>query len=541
MGPPRRSDLVSLAAATTVSGVLVLLTDAGWAEWLFGTVMLWLLLFVLRRVVTAHRAAAEASTRARTLAGTPVDDVAVRAVAEERSRLATEVEQSILRSLRGIYAELERLDETDPVPALQRIHRLARQATSELRLQLGLLRNPVSEVASTATPPPSVRSAPQRRTALIGVGLVLYAAAESTLFLLVEGPAARLPWSVLTTTLAAAAVVLRATPSTALLAFAAVAGLGSVIGFPVTSGFWIMLALGWLLWELVVTCPPTVRQVAARLAVVVSVGAVVVWGFRRDDPDNLGVVLVAAVTALAAGCIVAVHRLRQTRADAAAASREQQLGEAAAGAVLRERAQVARELHDVVSHSVGVVALHAAAAELSWPDDPRAVRDAVAVMRRTTEETLADLGRLPIGPGSRPQSAADLTELVERVRLSGTTVTLDLDPDLDPDLHRAPVAHGDVVYRIVQEGLTNALRHAPGATVAVHVGTTTGADCVTTQVTVLDDGPGPSGGTRRGHGLVGLRERVELVGGSFASGPGPGGRGFRLMASVPQDSSVVAP
>jgi len=187
---------------------------------------------------------------------------------------------------------------------------------------------------------------------------------------------------------------------------------------------------------------------------------------------------------------------------------------------------VARELHDVVSHAVGVIALQAGAAELSWPHDRAAVRRAVEVIRRTTEATLADLDRLPPSPIPAEHESEDLLALVERVRLAGTPVDLTMIGDAS--------AHADIVHRVVQESLTNAMRHAPGAPVRVRVY----ADAHHTEVSVSDDGPGPREQTRRGYGLVGLAERVEFAHGSLQSGPGPSGRGFRVIASIPSSSSM---
>ena len=257
---------------------------------------------------------------------------------------------------------------------------------------------------------------------------------------------------------------------------------------------------------------------------------VLIWSFRRDDPDNLVVLLVVITVAALGGLLVGRQRWGQDRARRAAETRERMLGEAADDAVRAERAVVARELHDVVSHAVGVIALQAGAAELSWPHDPAAVSRAVEVIRRTTEATLADLDRLPASPVPEEQSTQHTVEhllaLVERVRLAGTPVDLTMIGDASP--------YADIVHRVVQESLTNAMRHAPGAPVVVRVQT----DAHHTEVSVSDDGPGPREETRRGYGLVGLAERVEFAHGSLQSGPGPSGRGFRVVATIPHTSSM---
>ena len=115
----------------------------------------------------------------------------------------------------------------------------------------------------------------------------------------------------------------------------------------------------------------------------------------------------------------------------------------------------------------------------------------------------------------------DLLALIDRVRLAGTPVDLTVIGD--------PTPCADVVHRVVQETLTNAMRHAPGSHVVVSVN----SDGNGTRVTISDDGPGPGRTTPRGYGLVGLAERVDFAGGSFESGPGPHGHGFRVSATIP--------
>ena len=235
-----------------------------------------------------------------------------------------------------------------------------------------------------------------------------------------------------------------------------------------TSGFWIVITLGVLVWTLAAVPAPRLGGALARAATIFLLVGVVTWAFLRDDPDNLGVVLLVIAVALLGGLLVGAQRWGQDRARRAAETRARVLGEAADEAVRVERVAVARELHDVVSHAVGVIALQAGAAELSWPHDPAAVSRAVEVMRETTATTLADLERLPASPvsGEHPADhpAEHLLALVERVRLAGTPVDLTVIGDASE--------HADIVHRVVQESLTNAMRHAPGAPVTVRVRTT---------------------------------------------------------------------
>ncbi|WP_052436497.1 sensor histidine kinase [Georgenia sp. SUBG003] len=135
----------------------------------------------------------------------------------------------------------------------------------------------------------------------------------------------------------------------------------------------------------------------------------------------------------------------------------------------------------------------------------------------------------PSVPGGAEEVTEDLRALAARVRAAGLGVELVLQ--CDP----GPVAA--TVHRVVQEALTNVLRHAPGATAVVTVRTADGV----VRVGVIDDGPGPSPVDRPGYGLVGLAERLEQVGGAFHAGPGPDGRGFAVRAEIPLPELAPVP
>jgi signal transduction histidine kinase len=152
----------------------------------------------------------------------------------------------------------------------------------------------------------------------------------------------------------------------------------------------------------------------------------------------------------------------------------------------------------------------------------------VALVEQTARAALAEVYGLGAG-WSAARGAADLHRLVARIRASGTAVELTLTGDL-------PSGTGPVVHRIVQESLTNAVRHAPGARVRVAV--ESGPDGV--MVSVTDDGLGSQQGPVRGYGLVGLSERVALAGGWFRAGPAENG-GFVVEARVPATRQAVTP
>jgi signal transduction histidine kinase len=203
-------------------------------------------------------------------------------------------------------------------------------------------------------------------------------------------------------------------------------------------------------------------------------------------------------------------------------------------AATQERARIARELHDVVAHHVSMVAVQAETARLTTPGMPPEGRDRLAAIGDTARDALTEMRRLlgvlradVDGEAERaPQPGLDrLEELVDDARAAGTTVHL--------AVRGQPVALPPGVdltaYRIVQEALTNARRHAPGAAVDVEVAFRDG----TVTVRVRDDGPGPTAGSGDGgHGLVGMHERVAMVRGRLRVGPADGG-GFAVEADLP--------
>jgi signal transduction histidine kinase len=193
----------------------------------------------------------------------------------------------------------------------------------------------------------------------------------------------------------------------------------------------------------------------------------------------------------------------------------------------QERLELARELHDVVAHHVAAIVVQAQAARLLGEDGTPPPPGQLAGIEAAGTEALAAMRRV-IGllraedgvPLAGPESVADLVARFER---HGPAV--DVGGELDPALP-GPVA--GTVYRLVQEGLTNVRLHAPGAT-TVRVEVRPGPGDVT--VRVADDGPWqPPGPT--GHGLAGMRERVEALGGTFGAGPEPAG-GWAVRAVIP--------
>jgi signal transduction histidine kinase len=224
------------------------------------------------------------------------------------------------------------------------------------------------------------------------------------------------------------------------------------------------------------------------------------------------------------------------RADALESEREQR----EAAVVEAERARIARELHDVVSHSISVIAVQSQAirrrlgpeyereaADLAGVETT--ARQAMAEMRRLLGVLRSDGERLPLAPNP---GLGQLPRLVEKVRGSG----LEVDVAVVGEPLPLPPGVDLAAYRIVQEALTNAIKHARTRRATVEVRYEGGAIALL----VTDDGAGPAAnGNGAGHGLLGMRERVTLYGGTLETGPGAEGRGFRVRAVLPVQGSEL--
>ncbi|PJI86602.1 sensor histidine kinase [Luteimicrobium subarcticum] len=229
------------------------------------------------------------------------------------------------------------------------------------------------------------------------------------------------------------------------------------------------------------------------------------------------------VFGLLLAALFATGALTRVRADAGVERRH----DAERAAVDAERRRIARELHDVVTHHVTAMVVQSEAAQYGV-DDPARTRTGLETIADEGRAALADL-RVLLGALDGPEpmddpAATDLRSLVERAAAAGQPVDLVEHGDPRP-LTGAP---GLVVTRVVQESLTNAIKHAPRAPTRVAI--TYGAQEVTVEVTTEGtDGPGLGRGS--GRGLIGLRERVDLVGGELTAAPH--GTGFLVRARVP--------
>ncbi|HEX5627004.1 MAG TPA: histidine kinase [Actinomycetota bacterium] len=205
-------------------------------------------------------------------------------------------------------------------------------------------------------------------------------------------------------------------------------------------------------------------------------------------------------------------------------------------AVAAERAAIARELHDVVAHHMSVMVVQAGAARAVGARDPAATAEALRQIEASGRTGLAEMRRLlevlkaeEDGNGRAPQPGlARLGELLDAMRASGLPVEAVVEGTPRP----LPPGVDLSAYRIVQEALTNALRHAGGASARVVVRYEPDA----VELEIGDHGPGPPEASQAsgGHGLIGMRERVQLFGGQLVAGPRPGG-GFLVRARLPSE------
>ncbi|MFF4645318.1 sensor histidine kinase [Streptomyces sp. NPDC001389] len=275
--------------------------------------------------------------------------------------------------------------------------------------------------------------------------------------------------------------------------------------------------------------PPRVRlAVAAALVVVIAVSVGLNTGTARELLFSLFVFAAAFV----------LGRLQATRLayTAAALDRAAQLERAnrieAEQAAARERARIAREMHDILSHAVSIMVVQAEAGPVAVRRAPERAEAAFEAIAETGRDAMAQL-RTMLGvlraqepaPRAPQPGIGGLPALVDRVRASGLAVSY----ARTGEVRELPAALEATVHRVVQEALTNVVKHARAS--AVDVRLEYGPRELAVRVT--DDGRGPSGGAAGGHGLIGIRERAAAHGGTAWTGPGADGRGFTVLVTSP--------
>jgi signal transduction histidine kinase len=359
-----------------------------------------------------------------------------------------------------------------------------------------------------------VRNYPLATDALLAAVLL----ALSTVWL-AGSPFAGVRAGVVQTALIATVAARRSSPSIVFLIACAIAFGQWLLGFPLLGDGALLIGL-----YTVAAHEPRIRALAATgLLEAGVIMAAFKWEPAGTATHSLLFLTATVIAALFAGLTVASGSRylawMDERARRLAVERDQQATIAAAA----ERTRIARELHDIVSHSLSVViTLADAAAVVSRSDPDREVMGEVSQAgRQALKDMRAMLGVLRTD--DRPADLApqpgvpELSALLERVRATGLAVDLDIDGAPFP----LGAAAGLTIYRIAQEALTNTIRHAA----ARHARVTLRYDSPVVELCVTDDGtaPAPDGHGTGGHGIDGMRERAALHGGSLSAGPAPGG------------------
>jgi signal transduction histidine kinase len=313
-----------------------------------------------------------------------------------------------------------------------------------------------------------------------------------------------------------------------------------------TSSFTVMVA--WLIAVHAINAYRPLRQavvgtglflVASSIMVIISAPVSV-----SEAPNSLPNVVYGWVlfgAAAAAGQVMAAQHRRLAAERVAAEGRARDA----------ERRLIARELHDVIAHGVAVMVVQAGAAQQLITQDPVKAAGMLDAVQETGEQAATELHRMLglLGDGGTPDlgpqpGLADLAGLVARVRGAGLPVAVHMHLLPTP----VPAALQVTIYRMVQEALTNIVKHAPGSDAQVHIVDTAGHLNIDIINTGINTGTGtgtdqPTGDrsdkTAPGRGLAGMRERVHLYGGELRAGPTPGG--WRVTASVPLPTASTAP
>jgi signal transduction histidine kinase len=296
----------------------------------------------------------------------------------------------------------------------------------------------------------------------------------------------------------------------------------------------VPLAIAWMCALYALSVWTETRPFVAAIGALLAANLIAALG---STVDIGGAVFFTVVPGVAMVITRRAVRERQLLADAMAAraellEREQEMREQEA--LAEERARIARELHDLVAHNVSVMVVQAGAERHALSEDQAATRETLTSIEQAGRQALTEARRLlgmlrrtDEAEGLEPQpSIARVGDLVEQVERAGLPVTLTVEGDPLP----LPAGVDLCAYRVVQEGLTNALKHAgpAHADVLLRYGPA-GLD-----IEVRDDGrgTGSTNGDGAGHGLIGMRERVTLYGGRLTTGPRDGG-GFEVRAHIP--------
>ena len=381
------------------------------------------------------------------------------------------------------------------------------------------------------------------------VDAIAFGAAAAAVLLFSLGTGSIGWWTLFSVPMIAAGALCRMRPLAGVIVIGAIAVLHVLVNVPVVLGdvmtFYAMFCA-------IAYGPPLVHGIglaAGMLGVLVQAGFWAIDALRSQYGGALeamisfvGLMVIGTITIVAIWALANLQRARvrqlaltRDRAEQALREREQRT----ALAVADERARIAREMHDVVAHSLSVIIAQADGGRFVASQKPEKAAEVLGTIGETGRAALADMRSLlgvlrqedetSFGPQPGPEM---LPELTGRVSAAGLPVELEVDGALD-DL---PQALGLSLFRLVQEALTNVLKHAgPGSTAAVRIHR--GTQELT--VEVLDDGQGTDPSSDgQGHGLTGMQERMAVFGGTLQAGPLPS-RGFRVRAVVPLTGSLA--
>ncbi|MFH8838361.1 sensor histidine kinase [Streptomyces sp. NPDC017868] len=285
-----------------------------------------------------------------------------------------------------------------------------------------------------------------------------------------------------------------------------------------------------------------------RTALAAGAGLGAIWLYGGFAAPHGSVAAAAALGAVVPAVLVRFGQSareserRGERLAELAAQLQEERDAKALRAVAEEQARIARELHDVIAHHISVIAVQSGLADYVFDTDPGTARRALGTIADTSSEALEEMRRMLTllrAGDNAPETYAPmptlggLADMAARMRAGGVPVELVVEGrprTLPPGVELC-------AYRVVQEALTNVLKHARPATAVVQVR----YQPHRLLVTVTDDGPGrdPAGADARGgHGLIGMRERAKLYGGAVTTGPGPEG-GFHVRLTLPTSTATA--
>jgi signal transduction histidine kinase len=271
--------------------------------------------------------------------------------------------------------------------------------------------------------------------------------------------------------------------------------------------------------------------------VVVGAGLAVVGytslGLLEDDPGSAAIGGLLPLAAVGVGRAVRIMGIESEVLGARIDTLQEEQERREREAVKAERARIARELHDVIGHSISVMGVQAGAVRRVLPQDLETERETLLSVERTGRDAVTEMRRLldllrsaDVAPSDALPTLRHAPQLIADMRSAGLRIELEVEGDVED----VPPGRALAAYRIVQEALTNALKHAPDGRVRVHI--VRAAEQLEVEVLQGPGTGGPADNGRPGHGLVGMHERVALYGGRLAAGPGADG-GFEVRASLP--------